>query len=458
MSGDPAELPEDPDLCARWDALLTEHEPAVIEHAHRTRAELERRGLSPLDDVGWPLRPLFVDRRHLEAASAASQRAMIALRDELLRLLRDDRDRFREAVPLPDDVVDSLRPHESLAHPDYGLVLRPDGFLFDGRFVMTEPNMGNGYLVSCAYPELVFEHLASSPAAEGLGKDPRDGFVRPLERIEEMILSRLPEADGRPLVAFLLHHEEHGIILSWPDRVMRLIEHCQQRLEERGVDAPLVHESDLVVEDGVARLRDGRRVHLVFHVPIGTHFLYRPDLLLGPLSALAGPSVGDAPFLQPLAHLLLDKGTMPFLGAMDALPARSDDGFVVELAPTFYPSEEDASRLRQDKDRYVLKRSFEGKDTFVGVSTPGRPWQRALRAALASRDYVAQEYVPMPRAIMPMVVGDRIERVPVRVELSLLVIDGKYAGAFARYAPDAEGLVLSPPPEDMGFTVVWASG
>ena len=41
-----------------------------------------------------------------------------------------------------------------------------------------------------------------------------------------------------------------------------------------------------------------------------------------------------------------------------------------------------------------------------------------------------------------------------RVEISPFIIGGQYAGAAVRYAPSAEGLVLSPAPDDMGFGTI----
>jgi hypothetical protein len=40
--------------------------------------------------------------------------------------------------------------------------------------------------------------------------------------------------------------------------------------------------------------------------------------------------------------------------------------------------------------------------------------------------------------------------------LSPFLVDGRYVGAIARYAPDAEGLIMSPPPENMGLTNVFS--
>ena len=47
-----------------------------------------------------------------------------------------------------------------------------------------------------------------------------------------------------------------------------------------------------------------------------------------------------------------------------------------------------------------------------------------------------------------------IHWIDVRVEVSPFIVDGEYCGAIARYAPDAQGLILSPPPADMGMTIV----
>ena len=48
------------------------------------------------------------------------------------------------------------------------------------------------------------------------------------------------------------------------------------------------------------------------------------------------------------------------------------------------------------------------------------------------------------------------DRVEMMVEISPFLIQGRFCGAVARYAPFSESVVLSTPPDDMGMTLVYA--
>jgi len=111
---------------------------------------------------------------------------------------------------------------------------------------------------------------------------------------------------------------------------------------------------------------------------------------------------------------------------------------------------------RLHREDFVLKRSFVDKHTFAGIATGGRLWNRMLERALAEGGYLLQGYRPMSQATVPVLLDERIEWLPVRFEVSPFIIDGAFAGAMVRYGPDVDGVVLSPPPDGMGFGLVYA--
>jgi len=182
-----------------------------------------------------------------------------------------------------------------------------------------------------------------------------------------------------------------------------------------------------------------------------------PELLTGSLKHVRGTRVGNVPLIKPLASLLMDKGTMPLMQETQQWPQTSESGFHFDLASTAFPSREHAAEYRHNQAAYVLKRAFDGKHTVIGCKAGGREWNKVLDDALRGQDYIIQEYVPLPRTRMPISTdGKTIHWVDVRVEVSPFIIDGEYRGAIARYAPDAQGLILSPPPPDMGMTIVYS--
>jgi hypothetical protein len=452
-------LPEDQSRVDAWHTSLLRDEARVVDAVHRMRQTLLAERLEMLPDVGVALRPLFLAKKTIDGIARALVTQMGALREDLARVV-DDTGALPRDVRIRPELFTRLDVKGALRDPDFLTAMRPDVFLYEDAALLSEPNMGNGYLVSAAYPDVVDRVLRALPGSSALSSTMAE-MPRPLDGIVDMIARRVRHDDETPaFVALLMHQEEHEIILSWPPRVIRLIEYFSRRLLARGIRSAIVHEDELLIDElGHARTRDGARVDLVFQIPIGTHFLFAPERFDEELQHFAGTTIGDAPFLMPLTHLAIDKGTMPRIGALEGWPVVLDDGTEVRAIDTVYPDELDAPTLRLEKDAYILKRSFEGKDTHIGIGTPVRRWNRVLddilgEHASARDDYVVQPYVPLPETDMPILRDGKIEIVPVSVELSLFILDGEHAGTFARYAPTKDGVVLSPPPDDMGFTLV----
>src|SRR5262249_37800663 len=154
----------------------------------------------------------------------------------------------------------------------------------------------------------------------------------------------------------------------------------------------------------------------------------------------------------PLAGLLVDKGALPLVGAL--CPFReASDGFQFESAPTEFPCWNRPERYLDDQEDWVVKRSFDGKDTTVGVtSEPGR-WRAAVGRASSDLGSAGQRYVSLPRAEVPVLVDEaHLEWVASRVELSSFIYDGAFGGVGVRHAPDAEGLVMTDFPEGYGYS------
>ncbi len=467
-------VPEDRERVAAFDARLRKRKSEVVDAAARHCERYAARKITTLKGIGWPLRPLFIRRPVLDFIASALVRSFDALRRALLDLV-PDLDALARAVPIDRRVLEGLDLASTLADADLvASILRPDGFHYEDRFVLSEVNFGNGTIVSNAYSEVMYDFFAGAGSAvlRDLGLDAARGIPRPFRALIDLLRARLPP--GRPIkgghpprtpraapfVALLAHRFEHEVILGWPERVIQQLYFAQAMLREAGLENRVVFEDENAVDaGGVASIRaDGQEVDLVIRITIGTSFMDEPERLRGDLAAIAGLRAGRAPIVKPLASLLFDKGTMPFLGQLDVGPlADAETGLRFELAATEFPESEKAVVYRTDRADWVLKRAFDGKDTQIGATTHGRLWNRTLHAALATKDYVIQRYQSLPTTVMPVCVdGKNVEWIPVRVEISPFIIEGRYAGAIARYAPDREGLILSPPPEDMGMTTIFA--
>jgi hypothetical protein len=195
-------------------------------------------------------------------------------------------------------------------------------------------------------------------------------------------------------------------------------------------------------------------------VTICSSFLDAPELLEkgGRLEHLRGARIGDVAIVKPLAATLMDKGVLPLMHELESqFTNRMADGYRFEIAPTQFPKGESPSKFTRAKDRWVMKRAFDGKDTHIGIARDAELWSEVARVATQEDGYVAQEYVSIPRARIPVFIDEKhLEFVESRVELSSFIYDGAFGGAAARHAPDAEGLVMTDPPPDYGFSTVFA--
>jgi len=452
-----AQLPEDQERVRAFDQALKRNRSAVVDLVHQHRADWAGRKVTMLERVGFPLRPFFLRSKQVGFIASALHDAFGKL---FARLAAHAGDRrwLQRNIPLAPGVWDVLDVKGGLSADSLRKILRPDGFLYPDKYLLTEINFGNGIIVSNTYTEGVFDFFARSPAFRALGWDVDAGIQRPFLGYVQMIRSLVRPSTGRPRVALLAHSYEWDTILGYPRRVVQQINYARKRLKADGIDTFLVHETDITVDArGKARIRGERRpVDLVLMITIGTSFMDEPHRLKSDLLPLRGAKVGDVRLAKPLVSLAFDKGTLPFFRAMKGLPLRDGKDFRVEIAETMFPSAKHTATLLNQQNDWVLKKAFDGKDTHVGVSTAGRLWKRVLDDASHTKQYVAQRYASMPRARMPVLIDDKhLEWLDVRVELSPFIFEGRFGGALARYAPDAEGLVLSPPPEGMGLTTVF---
>src|SRR5204863_505777 len=117
------------------------------------------------------------------------------------------------ALPLPPGVYASLDMRRGLSSDSFLSVLRPDGFLFDDRFVLSEVNFGNGIIVSCAYSEAVVDFFLKSPAMEPFAARRAAALHRPFEGYAQMLRAHLPPKKRAPFIALLAHSHEWSVIL-----------------------------------------------------------------------------------------------------------------------------------------------------------------------------------------------------------------------------------------------------
>ncbi|MBY0589283.1 hypothetical protein K2X85_19080 [bacterium] len=351
------------------------------------------------------------------------------------------------------DIVDGVWSPAFLSH------FRPDGFLFHNRFVLSEINYGNGIIVSCGYTEAVDDYWRGHPVIKRLGWDTARLHRRPLPWLIN-IARRFARPVRYPTVALLAHSEEWRTLEKFPPRVMDQVKFVRGQFVRAGLRARLCTEKDIALDrSGEPHFdADGQRIDLLMFITIGTTFMDQPTLLSpgGSLAHFRGARMGDTWVLKPLAGLLIDKGALPLIGTLNS-SRQAHDGFRFEVSPTEFPFQHDPTRYLRSQSDWVIKRAFDGKDTHVGVSSDTDRWNTAVRRSV-SPQYVAQRYVSLPRADVPVLVDEKhLEWVPSRVELSPFIYDGAFGGAGARFAHDAEGLIMTDFPLGYGYSTVFCT-
>ena len=453
-------LPVDAALTSAFDRALKRQMSEVRDYTAAFHERWERWGVTTIRGSGWSLRPMFLPASKLDFVAASLHSRLSALRYRL-RELCQKRGALGKAVPLPKGFEKAIDVEAGLASQDWLAHLRPDGFLFEDRFVLSEINFGNGLAVSCGYTEVVHDYWRGHPVLRRLGLDAGLLHRRPLPRYLNVI-RRSMRPSNTPFVALLAHHEEWALVRSYPKRVEDQFDYVQRELYRLGVESRIVTERELVVgSDGNPSIvGDDRRPDLVVLVTIGSTFLDRPKLLEpgGPLAHLRGERIGQVPIVKPLAATLMDKGILPTLHELEGhFSDTAPDGFRFEVAPTEHPHGRRPKKYLSEQNEWVFKRAFDGKDTHIGIVRSKREWAKVVKNATSKPGYVAQRYVSMPRVEIPVFIDEKhLEWVPSRVELSSFMYDGHFGGAAARHAPDAEGLVMTDPPPDYGFTTVFA--
>jgi hypothetical protein len=451
-------LPQNWDLVQEYDRRLKLHVSEVRDYTYAFHRRWESKGVMTMRGTGWAVRPFLLPAARLHFVASAFHSALNSLRNAMseaaatsgaiARLLPFDPN-FEYCV----DVADGVSSPAFLSH------FRPDGFLFEDRFVLSEINYGNGIIVSCGYTEAVADYWSNHPVLKQLGCDVERLHRRPLPWLIN-VARRFARPVLRPRVALMAHSEEWKTLLSYPRRVIDQINFARDQFRRAGLRARIVTEHDVAI-DQAGQLRfeeDGQRVDLLMFITVGISFMDYPWRLKagGTMSHFGQARVGDTWVLKPLAGLLVDKGALPLLGTLQC-SQQMPDGFRFEIAPTEFPHEKSPSRYLHRPSDWVIKRSFDGKDTHIGVTCDATSWRGCVDIAVKDFEYVAQRYISMPRAEVPVLVDEKyLEWVSSRVELSSFIYDGAFGGAGARHAPDAEGLVMTDFPKDYGYSSVFS--
>jgi hypothetical protein len=433
-----------------YERCLKSRKQEFLDHCHLVSQKYLLAGENKLACNAWPLRPLFIDQQRLQFISSTIFGQLKRCRDRLLALA-DSPKKLAEQLRFPEDLLLNLDLPAELNSPDFLSAVRPDGFLLPDRFVLSEYNLGSGLLATLSYTEVLFELLGRGPVMDNLPWS-QSCQERPFQRYLELLRARGYQIDI-PHIALFSPAQEQKDIYPWEMELFQTLFHTN------GFSTEFTDETELFVNDQglLASQTSSRSFDLLLQMTTGEYFLNHPDSLADQHRFLTGERVGPVAHVHPLSCLLLGKGALPARLAGGESVFNKQGDFLVQPDRSHFVEEKNAAEYRLNKDRYVIKRSWVGKDTVIGCSSGGRAWNRIVAEAIDSSRFIIQEYCPLPTLKLPFLIdGGDLEYIPVRFELSPFIIQGRYAGALVRYAPDMEGIRLSPSPPDLGMTIVFS--
>jgi uncharacterized circularly permuted ATP-grasp superfamily protein len=422
------------DPVAAYHALL-EDDAILQESLERLReGQREHRLVFGEHPLCVSLRPQLVTRERYDAAMAASNGVVSALRALERALLRDASLRAE---------LDLQPEEERLAMADTGCrhsspSARIDGFFTD-RLRHVEYNAESP--AGIAYSDHLAEVFDSLPVMRAF---------RQLFR-----LRRLP-VQARQVAAMVRAFREWGrdrkptvAIVDWKGLpTVSEFEMFRDRFAADGVKAVICDPMELEYRHG--RLyANGTAVNLVYRRVLTSELLARGDEAAAlPRAYLDGAACVVNTFRAKLLHkkmslaLLSDERYAPLYTPAQR---RAIDDHVpwtrkVAAGPTTYRGEhidDLPAHVAKHRDELVLKPNDEygGKGVVLGWTVDQHEWEQALESAL-TQSYVAQEAVPVPWEPFPVAL-DGVHQLDLAMDMDPYVFEGRASGCLTRLSSSA---------------------
>ena len=419
---------------------LAKDDPSRVVRAHEEFARLRQaRGLN-LEGRPYPvaLEPLLVDHKLVDD-TARGLEGLLQILEEVGDAYRQD-ERVRRFIGTY-EVADQWLCVEPPIRPYIG-VCRFDGMFIDGVYRVMEANTccpGSVLKVPAQFPlwrDIISDIIGGhelSPGPQPFIETP-DLFLRCLLAMHRRQFGQDPVAAG---VVTL-----NGLYFNEVDLMATGFEHL-------GVEARV---SDLLsVEarsDGSVHL-DGLNLDLVYHKLDQLDLLrteacgpYLDASLKGRFSFLSSlmaqwvleDSATLALLSDPRFHDLFDTDQLrlidvhvPWTRVMEPVRTTGPDGELRDLS----------DYVVKHRQRLVLKHRglTRGEEVHIGPITSQKVWEEVSARALASRSYIVQDYVPLPRR--EFITPGTAEMSTMWYELDPYLFDGHFAGFQCRASLDA---------------------
>ena len=422
-------LPADYDLYHR---LLEDDPAAAREQAEWLRDAFRRErvtfGGEPMPSF---VRPHFVRRADWSALRAVGVRVLeIAVR-VARRVFDGDTGRLCAFLGTPAGEAAWL---EIDPGPPDVVLSRLDAFLTPQgpRFIEINSDAPAGF----GYGDRMARLVSQLPVFRAFARETPVSYHASDDGLVRAVAARWREAGGtgRPRIA----------IVDWADVKTRADQEIlREAFAARGFDCFLADPRETDVRGG--RLHGpGGPVDLVYRRAVLSELVERGDevkAFLGAYRHRLCPFVNslrcrlseDKAFFailtdEAFAHLMSDDEralvarALPWTRRVEERKTHRD-GAVVDLVP----------HVIDHRESLVLKpaHDYGGRSVFLGSETAPAEWEKAVRAALAS-PWVVQERVSIPEEPFPVLDGDALSFVPLKVNANPFYVLGEAAGAVTR--------------------------
>lgn len=214
---------------------------------------------------------------------------------------------------------------------------------------------------------------------------------------------------------------------------------------QRGIKATLADPRDFQFKDGVAYVGD-QRVDVVRRnvkasklvscqndiQPFIKGYLARAFCMLNSFRAVYGNEKSIIAIMSnPDFHHLYDeeeirviKRHIPWTRRLADLETQDPSGNKIEMAKF----------LRENRERVVLKPSYGTQDVLLGMATPIADWDKMVAQYAGNKDWVVQEYIPVPTLRLPVIQNKKVTLPQKYYNVNPFVINGRYAGALGRFS------------------------
>jgi hypothetical protein len=214
---------------------------------------------------------------------------------------------------------------------------------------------------------------------------------------------------------------------------------------QRGIKAILADPRDFQFKDGVAYVGDQRVDVVRRHMkaskllscqseiqPFIDGYLNRAFCMINSFrsvygsekSLLAIMSNPDFHHLYSPEEVRAIKRHIPWTRRLADINTDGPDGSKIELGKF----------LRENREKTVLKASYGTQDVSIGMATPIADWDKMVSQYLGNKDWVAQEYVPVPTLCLPVIQGKKVSMQSKYFNVNPFVITGRYAGLLGRFS------------------------